>query len=68
MYKINIIVRRIEDRWLQVNPELNGARTVFDIGIRVAICLHFLTHEGSYRQSGQAFGTSKTQAYNTSIK
>jgi len=58
------IVERIEERWLLVNKELDRARTVFDIETRVGVTLHFLTHEGSYRQSAQVFGTSKTQAYN----
>jgi hypothetical protein len=57
----NAIVSRVEERWLEVNRKLDPFRTVFDIGTRVAITMHFLTHE--FRQSAQTFGTSKTQAY-----
>lgn len=55
------IVHRIEAEWEEVNPPLyHNCR--FWVRDRVAVTLHYLTHEGGFKESGQVFGMSRTRA------
>ena len=58
----NVIVSRVESRWIEVNEPLDPFRAIFSIRERVALTLYHLAHKGTYAASGYVFGISKTRA------
>ncbi|KAF0727976.1 hypothetical protein Ae201684_014085 [Aphanomyces euteiches] len=57
-----LIVRRVEIKWSDVNDPLHH-NAVFSIKDRVAVTLHYLTHSGGFAESGQVFGISESRAH-----